>query len=47
MRPLDGRKIFKKTEPENLIGQRCTREVKADDGEIIVRKDKKFTKAAA
>ena len=44
---LDGRKILKKTEPENLIGQRCTREVKADDGEIIVRKDKKFTKAAA
>ena len=44
---LDGRKIMKKTEPENLIGQRCTRELKADDGEVIVRKDKKFTKAAA
>ncbi len=44
---LDGRKIFKKTEPENLIGQRCTREVKDEDGKVIVRKDKKFTKAAA
>jgi DNA-directed RNA polymerase subunit beta len=44
---LDGRKIMKKSEPENLIGQRCTREVKGDDGKVIVRKDKKFTKAAA
>ena len=44
---LDGRKIFKKSEPENMIGQRCTREVKSDDGKVIVRKDKKFTKAAA
>jgi len=43
---LDGRKIFKKTEPENLIGQRCTREVKDGDGNVLVRKDKKFTKAA-
>jgi DNA-directed RNA polymerase subunit beta len=44
---LDGRKIFKKSEPENLIGQRCTREIKDDDGKVIVRKDKKITKAAA
>ena len=44
---LDGRKIMKKSEPENLIGQRCTREVKGSDGKVIVRKDKKFTKAAA
>jgi len=44
---LDGRKIFKKSEPENLIGQRATREVKDDEGNVIVRKDKKFTKAAA
>ncbi|MBW2500681.1 MAG: DNA-directed RNA polymerase subunit beta [Deltaproteobacteria bacterium] len=44
---LDGRKIFKKTEPENLIGQRSTRDVRDDDGNIIVRKDKKFTKASA
>jgi DNA-directed RNA polymerase subunit beta len=43
---LDGRKIFKKTAPENLIGQRCTREVKDDAGNVLVRKDKKFTKAA-
>ncbi len=44
---LDGRKIFKKTEPENLIGQRATREVRDAKGNVIVRKDKKFTKAAA
>ncbi len=44
---LDGRKILKKSEPENLIGQRCTREVKDAAGKVIVRKDKKFTKAAA
>jgi DNA-directed RNA polymerase subunit beta len=44
---LDGRKIMKKSEPENLIGQRCTRVVKDDAGKVIVRKDKKFTKAAA
>ena len=44
---LDGRKILKKSEPEDLIGQRCTRDVKGDDGKVIVRKDKKFTKAAA
>ena len=44
---VDGRKIFKKTPPENLIGQRCTKEVKTDDGTVLVRKDKKFTKAAA
>jgi len=44
---LDGRKIYKKTEPESLIGQRCTREVKDDEGNVLVRKDKKFTKAAA
>ena len=43
---LDGRKIFKRTAPENLIGQRCTREVKDGDGNVLVRKDKKFTKAA-
>ena len=44
---LHEKRCTKKTEPENLIGQRATREVKADDGTMIVRKDKKFTKASA
>jgi len=43
---LDGRKILKKVAPELLEGQRCTRDVRSDDGAVIVRKDKKFTKAA-
>jgi len=43
---IDGKKILKKTEPDNLLGQRCTKDVKDKSGSIIVRKDKKFTKAA-
>jgi len=43
---LDGKKIFKKTIPELLVGQRCTKEVRDGEGNIIVRKDKKFTGAA-
>jgi len=43
---FDGKKIEKKVVPENLIGQRCTREVKDDAGNVIVRKDRKFTSAA-
>jgi len=43
---IDGKKIQKKTQPENLVGQRCTKEVRDADGSILVRKDKKFTKAA-
>ena len=42
----DGRKFFKSVVPELLVGQRCTREVRSDDGTILVRKDKKFTGAA-
>ena len=42
----DGRKFFKSVVPELLVGQRCTREVRAEDGTILVRKDKKFTAAA-
>ena len=42
----DGRKFFKSVVPELLVGQRCTREVRDDDGNILVRKDKKFTAAA-
>ncbi len=43
---LDGRKLLKKVMPDLLEGQRCTRDVRSDDGAVIVRKDKKFTKAA-
>jgi len=42
----DGKKFMKKVLPENLIGQRCTREVKDDAGNVLVRKDRKFTSAA-
>ena len=43
---IDGRKVFKKSVPELLVGQRCTKEVKAPDGKVLVKKDKKFTAAA-
>ena len=43
---IDGKKILKKVAPEDLIGQRCTREVKDDAGNVLVRKDRKFTNAA-
>ena len=44
---IDGKQILKKAIPERLIGQRCTKDVKDSDGTVLVRKDKKFTKAAA
>ncbi|MAI78264.1 MAG: DNA-directed RNA polymerase subunit beta [Deltaproteobacteria bacterium] len=44
---VDGKTFTKKALPENLIGQRCSKEVKDADGKVLVRKDKKFTKAAA
>ncbi|MBM4383359.1 MAG: DNA-directed RNA polymerase subunit beta [Deltaproteobacteria bacterium] len=43
---IDGKQILKKVDPELLIGQRCTREVKSSDGRVLARKDKKFTQAA-
>jgi DNA-directed RNA polymerase subunit beta len=43
---IDGKQIQKKVALENLTGQRCTREVKDDAGNLIVRKDRKFTSAA-
>jgi DNA-directed RNA polymerase subunit beta len=43
---FDGKKILKKTDPDNLIGQRCSKDLKDGSGTVIVRKDKKFTKAA-
>jgi DNA-directed RNA polymerase subunit beta len=43
---LDAKRILKKVVPDLLVGQRCTREVKDEAGNILVRKDKKFTSAA-
>ena len=43
---LDGKRTLKKVVPELLVGQRCTREVKDAAGNVLVRKDKKFTSAA-
>jgi DNA-directed RNA polymerase subunit beta len=42
----DGKRVLKKVVPELLTGQRCTREVKTDDGTVLVKKDRKFTNAA-
>ncbi|MEN8161153.1 MAG: DNA-directed RNA polymerase subunit beta, partial [Myxococcota bacterium] len=43
---FEGKKILKKVDAEQLVGQRCTKEVKADDGTVLARKDRKFTSAA-
>jgi DNA-directed RNA polymerase subunit beta len=43
---LDAKRILKKVVPDLLVGQRCTREVKDEAGNVLVRKDKKFTSAA-
>ncbi len=43
---IDGKKISKRATLENLIGQRCTKDIRDEDGTVLVRKDKKFTKAA-
>jgi DNA-directed RNA polymerase subunit beta len=42
----DGKKIEKKVDAELLVGQRCTKDVKAPDGTVLVRKDRKFTPAS-
>ena len=43
---VDGKKIMKSVTPDLLVGQRCTREVKDDAGNVLVRKDRKFTAVA-
>jgi DNA-directed RNA polymerase subunit beta len=43
---FEGKQILKKLALGNLVGQRCTKEVKDEAGTVLVRKDKKFTKAA-
>jgi DNA-directed RNA polymerase subunit beta len=43
---LDGKKIWKTVVPDLLVGQRCTKEVRDPDGNVLVRKDRKFTQGA-
>jgi DNA-directed RNA polymerase subunit beta len=42
---IDGKNVLKKVVPEVLEGQRCTRDVKDAAGNVLVRKDRKFTRA--
>ena len=42
----DGKKYEKNVVPDLLVGQRCLREVRDEAGEVLVRKDRKFTAAA-
>ena len=42
---LDGKRVFKKVTPELLVGQRCSCEVKGPDGKVLMRRDRKFTRA--
>jgi len=44
---VEGKKIFKKSPPELLVGQRCSKEIKDAEGKVLVRKDRKFTSAVA
>jgi len=42
---LEGKKILKSVEPEFLVGQKAVRDIKdPDSGEVIVKKDRKFTR---
>ncbi|MFQ5465965.1 MAG: DNA-directed RNA polymerase subunit beta, partial [Thermodesulfobacteriota bacterium] len=44
---LEGKKILKSVVPEHLVGQRAVRDIKdPKSGDFIVRKDRKFTRAA-
>jgi DNA-directed RNA polymerase subunit beta len=43
---IEDKKVFKSVVPDLLVGQRCQKEVKDNDGNVIVRKDRKFTPAA-
>ena len=43
---VDGKKYEKSVVPELLIGQRCTKEVKDGSGNVLVKKDRKFTGAS-
>jgi DNA-directed RNA polymerase subunit beta len=42
---LEGKKIMKSVEPEYLIGQKAVRDIKdPDTGDVLVKKDRKFTR---
>ncbi|TAN63209.1 DNA-directed RNA polymerase subunit beta [bacterium] len=44
---LDGKKILKSVEPEYLVGQKASRDIKdPSTGEVLVKKDRKFTRLA-
>jgi len=43
---IDGKKIEKSVEPKLLVGQRCGKEIKDGSGNVLVRKDRKFTAAS-
>jgi len=43
---FDGKSYNKRVVPELLAGQRATRDITADDGEVLVKANRKFTKAA-
>jgi DNA-directed RNA polymerase subunit beta len=43
---IEGKKIFKSVVPELLVGQRCSRDVRLENGSIAARKDRKFTQAS-
>ncbi len=43
---IEGQKVFKNVVPDLLVGQRCMKEVKDNAGNVLARKDRKFTPAA-
>ncbi len=44
---LEGKKILKSVEPDHLVGQRASRDIKdPSTGEVVVKKDRKFTRLA-
>jgi DNA-directed RNA polymerase subunit beta len=42
---FDGKKYEKSVMPDLLVGQRCLKEVRDDAGNVLVKKDRKFTPA--
>ena len=41
---IDGKKIPKSVDPDYLVGQKASRDIKTRTGEVIVKKDRKFTR---
>ncbi len=42
---LDGRLVWKNVVPEVLVGQKCSHEVRSPNGKVLLRRDRKFTRA--